>query len=214
MKAFVSWSSGKESCMSLFRIQKAFDVKYLFNMVSEDGRHSRSHGVDKKLIQMQAEALGIPLIQQSSTWQSYEDVFKTAIIKLKEEGISAGIFGDIDMQQHRDWVENVCADTGINPILPLWQEEREKLVREFIDAGFKAVVVVVNEKYMGKEWLGRTIDESFIADLKSLPEVDIAGEKGEYHTFVFDGPNFKKPVEFYEKQKIYNDGYWFLDLKA
>ena len=214
MKAFVSWSSGKESCLSLFRMQKELDIKYLFNMVSEDGKHSRSHRMDKKLIQMQAEALGIPLIQQSSTWQSYEDVFKTAMIKLKEEGIITGVFGDIDMQSHRDWVEKVCAHAGIGSILPLWQEEREKLVREFIGEGFKAVVVVVNEKYLGKEWLGRIIDESFIADLKFLPEVDVAGEKGEYHTFVFDGPNFKKPVEFSEKQKIYNDGYWFLELQA
>lgn len=212
MKAFVSWSSGKESCLSLFRMQKELDVKYLFNMIDEDGKHSRSHRLDKKLIQLQAEALGIPLIQQSSTWQSYEDVFKRTVAKFKNEGIAAGVFGDIDIQQHRDWVENVCAHVDIKSILPLWQEKREKLVREFIDAGFKAVVVVVNEKYLGKEWLGRIIDESFISDLKSLPEVDIAGEKGEYHTFVYEGPNFKNPVAFSEGQKVYNNGYWFLDL--
>ena len=212
MKAFVSWSSGKESCLSLFRMQKELDVKYLFNMIDEDGKHSRSHRLDKKLIQLQAEALGIPLIQQSSTWQSYEDVFKQTVTTLKDKGIAAGIFGDIDLQQHKDWVENVCAHVGIKSILPLWQEEREKLVREFIDAGFKAVVVVVNKKYLGKEWLGRIIDESFISDLKSLPEVDVAGEKGEYHTFVFDGPNFKNPAAFSEGEKVYNNGYWFFDL--
>ncbi len=214
MKAFVSWSSGKESCLSLFRMRKEVDVKYLFNMIDEDGKHSRSHRLDKKLIQLQAKALGIPLIQQSSTWQSYEDVFKQMVAKLKDEGIAAGIFGDIDMQAHRDWVENVCVYAGIKSILPLWQEERERLVCEFIAAGFKAVVVVVNEKYLGKEWLGRIIDESFIADLKSLPEVDVAGEKGEYHTFVYDGPNFKNPVAFSEGEKVYNNGYWFFDLRV
>ena len=72
--------------------------------------------------------------------------------------------------------------------------------------------MVVNEKYLGKEWLGRIINESFIADLKSLPEVDVAGEKGEYHTFVYQGPNFKNPVRFSKGEKVYNDGYWFLDL--
>ncbi len=212
MKAFVSWSSGKESALALYRGMKKYKIEYLLNMAAEDGKHSRSHRIKPELIRQQADAMGLSLIQKNTTWDNYEDVFKQALSDLKKENVRTGIFGDIDMQAYRDWVENVCAYVDIKPMLPLWQEEREKLVREFICAGFKAVVVVVNEKYMGKEWLGRIVDESFIAGLKTLPGVDIAGEKGEYHTFVFDGPNFKKPVAFSKGEKVYDEGYWFLDL--
>jgi len=98
--------------------------------------------------------------------------------------------------------------------LPIWNEEREPLLREFIDAGFKAIIVVINEKFIGKEWLGREIDKQFIEDLKTQEDIDLCGEKGEYHTFVYDGPIFKEAVKFNISNKINKDEYWFLDLKA
>jgi len=212
MKAFTSWSSGKESCLSLFKVSKDVEISYIFNMISEDNKHSRSHGVDRDLIKLQAECLGIPLLQRSSSWDSYEQVFKQALGELKKKGIKIGVFGDIDVQAHRDWVERVCTESGIIPILPLWQREREELVSEFIDTGFKAIVVSINNKFLGKEWLGRNIDEKFIADLKKRGNVDVAGEAGEYHTFVYNGPCFKKPVEFETSGIVEKDGYSFLEI--
>ncbi|MBU4305078.1 MAG: diphthine--ammonia ligase [Candidatus Omnitrophica bacterium] len=212
MKAFVSWSSGKESCLSLFRTQKKLQVEYLFNMAAEDGRHSRSHGIGSDLIQSQADALGLALIQRNSSWPDYEETFKKTLVGLKEEGVTAGVFGDIDVQAHRDWVEGVCGFAGIKAVLPLWQEQREPLVREFIDAGFRAVVVCVNSRYLGREWLGREIDDKFIADIKKTGTSDIAGERGEYHTFVFDGPLFKKPLKFSAGEKRQDNEYCFLEL--
>jgi len=131
---------------------------------------------------------------------------------LKKQGVVCGVFGDIDLQEHRDWVERVCRETGIKAILPLWQRKREELIKEFIDAGFKAVVCATNADYLGKEWLGRKVDKKFIEDLKDKGGVDLCGEKGEYHSFVFDGPVFKKAVRFTVGRKIFKKQHWFLEL--
>ncbi|MBI4844898.1 MAG: diphthine--ammonia ligase [Candidatus Omnitrophica bacterium] len=215
VKAFVSWSSGKESCLALYRAKKDYDVKYLFNMMSEDNKRSRSHNIAVELIRQQAQCLGIELVQKSASWADYEDVFKNLLKeKFFKEDILTGIFGDIDVQEHRAWVEKVCAFAGMKAVLPLWQQKRESLLKEFIGLGFKAVVVVVNSDYLSDRWLGREIDMSFMRDLKEQTTADVCGENGEYHTFVYDGPVFKKPVQFKRGKKIKNDNYWFLELKG
>lgn len=190
MRAFCCWSGGKESALSLYKAkQEGMDVSYLLNMVSEDGKHCRSHGVSSDLLKKQAGCIGIPIIQSRSSWQDYERKFKEAVSNL--DGIEAGIFGDIDLQEHKDWVEGVCKDLGIKSILPLWNENRENLLRQFIKLGFEAVVVASKLDSL----IGRIVDEKFIKDLKTMNNIDLCGEKGEYHTFVFKGPIFKKPVE-------------------
>jgi diphthine-ammonia ligase len=208
-KAFVSWSGGKESCLSLFKSIRDFEIKYLLNMITEDGKYSRSHGIGVDLLKSQAEATGIPIIQRKTSWDDYEVTFKHAVGDLY---IDAGIFGDIDLQGHRDWVERICKETGINPVLPLWNQKRNDLLNSFIEVGFKAIIITVNTKYMGKKWLGRIVDKDFIRDLEKLDNVDLAGEKGEYHTFVFDGPIFMKPVEFNVGREMYKDEYCFLEI--
>ncbi len=215
MKVFVSWSGGKDTCLAYHRAKyiDKFDFKYLLNMATEDGNRSRSHGINTSLLKAQAEAMRIPIVQIKTTWQTYEAEFKKAVLNFKEEGIKAGIFGDIDLQEHRDWVERVCKEVGIKPLLPLWKEEREKLLEQFIRAGFKAIVVATNAKFLGEEWLGRQIDGQFIEDLKTLGYIDLCGEKGEYHTFVYEGPIFKKSVDFIVGRKFLKDKYWFLELR-
>ncbi len=214
MKAFVSWSGGKDTSLACYRAKNIddFEVKYLLNMVSEDGKHSRSHGVSSKLLKLQAEAIGIPIVQRKTTWKTYEEEFKRAVSDLEKDGIEAGVFGDIDLQGHRDWVERVCKEIGIRPILPLWKEEREKLLEEFIQAGFKAIVVATNADFLGEEWLGREINGKFIEGLKAIGDVDLCGERGEYHTFVYDGPIFKNVIEFTVGEKVLKDKHWFLEL--
>ena len=211
MKAFISWSGGKESCLSCYEAMQSKDIEvsYLLNMISEDGRRSRSHGISVELLRVQSEAMGIPILQIRSSWEDYEKRFKRAVLELKEKGIKAGIFGDIDLEQHRAWVERVCKEIGIKAILPLWGREREDILKEFINLGFEAIVVATS---FDKNWLGRKIDKKFLQELKTLEEIDLCGENGEYHTFVTDGPIFKKRIKILET-KIVNQGKnLFLDI--
>jgi uncharacterized protein (TIGR00290 family) len=183
-------------------------------MISEDGRCSRSHGVSSALIKLQAEAIGIHLLQRKTSWENYEKEFKRLVNRLKKQDIRMGIFGDIDLQEHREWVERVCRGIDIEPMLPLWKKDREKMLREFIGLGFKAIVVATDRKILGKEWLSRIIDEEFIEELKAKGNIDLCGERGEYHTFVYDGPIFRRPVRFITGRKIFGDRNWFLELVA
>ena len=214
MKAFVSWSGGKETSLSCYKVMQNQDVKvaYLLNMTSEDGKYSRSHGIGSDLLRAQSEAIEIPIVQRKTSWKTYEEEFKRAVSDLKKDGIEAGVFGDIDIQEHRDWVERLCREIGIKPLFPLWKEKTEELLKEFIQTGFKAIIVSTNPDLLGKEWLGREINGEFIEGLKTLGDIDLCGEKGEYHTFVYDGPIFRKPVKFIVGEKIFRDKHWFLGL--
>jgi len=213
---FCSWSGGKESALALYRaIGSGIAVNRLINMVTEDGSHSRTHGIEAALLSLQARAIGIPLIQRKTTWEGYEEEFKKVLFGLSDEGISRGVFGDIDMEEHRAWVERVCSECGVRPSLPLWLAKRDDLLSEFINSGFKAVIVAVDRNYLDDTWIGREIDGTFVKDLESLGDsVDICGERGEYHSFVYDGPIFHNPVQF-EKGGIRSaPGYYFLDIGA
>jgi len=213
-KAFVSWSGGKDSALAYYNAIKNEKVKvtYLLNMLSENGTQSRSHHLSVSTLKTQAQAMGIPTMQRQATWGGYEEEFKKALVIFKQEDIQAGVFGDIDVQEHRDWVERVCSESGLKAILPLWQRSRESLMEEFIATGFKAVIVAVKLECMGAEWLGRELDAQFVEDMRHLSQVDLCGENGEYHTFVYDGPIFKKPVEFITGKKRLKDKRWFLEI--
>jgi len=214
--AFCSWSGGKESALALFRAQRSgFAISRLINMVTEDGTHSRTHGLGADLLSLQARALGIPLTQRRTTWNGYEEEFKRVLSLLHAEGILRGVFGDIDMEEHRAWVERVCSDCDVRPSLPLWLEKREDILSEFINEGFKAVIVAVDRHYLDERWIGREIDRAFVDDIRALGgDVDICGEKGEYHTFVYDGPIFQRPVPFEKGGIRSTDEYFFLDVRA
>jgi uncharacterized protein (TIGR00290 family) len=189
------------------------DVRYLANMVTEDGQRSRSHGISAAVIKKQAEALGIPIVQRPTTGDTYEAEFTRMLKDFKQEGIEGGIFGDIDFTPHREWIERVCAGTGITPHLPLWQESQQKLMEEFIDAGFIAVVVAVKAELFGQETLGRKVDRKFLSHLVARDkEITPCGEAGEYHTLVIDGPLFKKRLEIRESEKVTRVDHHFLEI--
>ena len=209
LKVFVSWSGGKDSTLAAFKASKDGEIVGLLNLVREDGRSY--HGLTGELIAKQAEAMEIPIFQRRTSWDDYEENFKSAVTDLKELGVEAGVFGDIDIQEHREWVERVCKELDIKPILPLWNRERDEIISEFIKSGFEALVVATDAKYLGKEALGRAIDYDFIDYLRKH-DVDICGEAGEYHTFVTGGPLFTKTVRIDEADKILRDGHWFLDI--
>ncbi len=211
---FCSWSGGKDSCLALYKMLAEGNVcKALFTMVDESGKNSRSHGLSPDLLKLQADSIGIPLITSNAAWDEYEKVFTEKLISFKSSGITAGVFGDIDLDAHRLWEEKVCSSVQMNAILPLWKFSRAQLIKEFVDENFKAMIVVVNTGYMPDKFLGRVIDKELIVELESIG-VDPCGENGEYHSFVFDGPIFLKKIDFKKSDIVYSNEYAFLQLKS
>jgi uncharacterized protein (TIGR00290 family) len=214
-KAFVSWSGGKDCCLACFKaMNDGLDVRFLLNMATEDGMRSRSHGLSKEVLEMQAQAIDLPLIQRMTSWNNYEQEFSKVLLELKEQGVTDGIFGDIDLDEHRLWVERVCQEYGITPHLPLWAQDQSALLREFIDSGFKALIVAVDASVMGEEWLGRVVDANLVVDLEKAGNITPCGEAGEYHTLVIGGPIFKKDLEVSTAERIMRDNHWYLDIKS
>ncbi len=212
-QVFTSWSGGKDSCFACYRaISSGLKVRYLANMIKEDGRRSWSHGLSPELLKVQSEAIGIPLVQQRTAGDKYEASFKNMLLAFKQEGITGGVFGDIDIEEHRQWVERVCQGVDVTPYLPLWGQSQEEILSDFIGSGFEAVVVVTKADLLGEEWLGRKVDMDFIASLKQTGGIQLCGEAGEYHTFVTDGPLFDQRIEILESNRVLRDGYWFLEI--
>ena len=192
-RAFFSWSGGKDSMLALHRVLAAgARVEALLAMFDEAGERSRSHALPPRLMQAQADALGIPLVMRKASWTDYEAVFTDQLQRFAAEGITHGLFGDIDLQAHRDWEEKVCGAAGISAALPLWKEPRRALVDELLSLGYRSRVVCVDARFLDAGFCGREFNASFIADLPA--GVDACGENGEFHTFVFDGPHFSRPV--------------------
>jgi diphthine-ammonia ligase len=213
-RVFASWSGGKDGCLAVYRAKRGGrDIRYLLNMVTEDGQRSCSHGISAAVIKRQAEALGTPIAQHPTTNETYEAVFVRTLQEFKREDIGGGVFGDIDFNPHREWIERVCRQAGIVPYLPLWLEDQSKLMEEFIDAGFQALVVAVKADLFGKEVLGRTIDREFLSYLAGLKkDITPCGEAGEYHTLVVDGPLFKKRLDITKSEKVSRGDHHFLEI--
>ena len=193
MSAFFSWSGGKDSMLALHRALAAgHEVRALLAMFDESGQRSRSHAISPVLMQAQADALGIPLVMRRAGWADYEAVFVDQLQAFARQGIATGLFGDIDLQPHRDWEEQVCARAGLRAELPLWGEPRRALADELLALGYRARVVCVDARVLDRSFCGRAFDAAFLADLP--PGVDACGENGEFHTFVYDGPRFAHAV--------------------
>ena len=215
-QVFTSWSGGKDSCFACYQAAvSGLKVRYLLNMITEDGKRSWTHGLSTELLQMQSQAIGIPLVQRQTTMASYETEFKDVLFTLKQTGISGGVFGDIDLEEHKEWVDRICRQVNITPYLPLWGQSQEKILRSFIASGFEAIIVVARADLFGEEWLGRKMDWEFLSHLAKLKQtsgIQPCGEAGEYHTFVIDGPLFNQRVEILETNKVLREGHWFLEI--
>ena len=195
MKVFCSWSGGKESCLACYQaIQEGHKVSSLLTMVTTTGSYSRSHRLSREVLIAQSQALGIGLDQKRVSWNTYEREFIKALNAFKQEGIEGGVFGALYLSDDRAWVERVCAEAGIVPLLPLWGMGGRNLFRAFIEAGFEAIVVAVRSDIMDDHWLGKRIDGEFMEEMEKSG-IDACGENGEYHTLVVDGPIFNKRIE-------------------
>jgi len=210
----VSWSGGKESCLACYEaLRDGHDVRYLFNTVSAEYRRVRFHGTRDSLIRRQAEAVGIPLVQRPTTPDGYEQEFKEAIRNVLPDGIEAVVFGDLHLDRNREWAEGICRELGLQAIEPLWGRSSQDALSAFIECGFEAIVVCTQADLLGKEWVGRTVDVTFLEEISRLEHVDVCGENGEYHTLVLDGPLFRKRLHISQSQTVFRDGYWFLDIR-
>jgi uncharacterized protein (TIGR00290 family) len=210
MNTLVSWSGGKDSCYAAMLAKKeGANLSVLLNVMNETGQRSRSHGLPASLLKKQASAAGIPIRLIQSSWQDYEQNFTNALKELKEGYLlQQAVFGDIDLQAHRDWEEMVCARADLNTVLPLWQQDRKQLLQDMLSAGIKTMIVSCQEK-MGPEFLGRILTTDIIPELESMG-VDPCGENGEFHTAVLDCPLFKNAIDLPFTGKDLHAGYWFL----
>ena len=206
-----SWSGGKDSCFAChLALAQGYKISHLVNFISQQYQRVSFHGTEKRLIQLQSQAIGIPVLQKATTPDGYEAEFKEAVLALLPEGIKGMVFGDIYLDEHREWVERVCAELGIEAVEPLWGESTESVLSGFIEAGFEAIVVGAKAELIDQEWVGRGVDIDFMNYLKSK-DIDLCGENGEYHTLVVNGPLFKRKIEITKSRIVKREGYWFLD---
>ena len=229
-KAIFNWSSGKDSALALYKIlqEDQFEIISLLTSINQEFQRISMHGVHVSLLEKQAESLDLNLIKmeipKEPSMEEYQDIMSKTMNEIKSQGVTHSIFGDIFLEDLRKYREDQLQAIGMEAIFPLWKINTNDLIHEFLDLGFKTVVTCVNETYLDKSFAGRIIDHKFLKDLPS--NVDPCGENGEFHTFTFDGPIFKNPVEFeigetvmktYPKPKTEESEsgdyvFWFCDL--
>lgn len=208
----VSWSGGKDACLALHRALASDDCGGLFTVMDEGGARTRSHGLRLEVVQAQADALGLPLRTVRASWETYEEAVVEGLRALKAEGVTAAVFGDIDTESHRAWEERVCAAAGLEARLPLWQEPRAAVLRDFLESGHAARIVAVREGLLDPALLGRVLDAGLIAEIEAAG-CDPCGEFGEYHTVAVGGPRFRHPVRLAAGGRVLVRGVWALDFE-
>lgn len=207
-----SWSGGKDSYFAFYKaIQGGANPRVLFNVMNEHGDRSRSHGIPKEVLLEQAQCLELPVEFIESTWSEYEKRFIAKLKALKSDyGFTHAVYGDIDIQSHRDWEEKVSGAADVEAVLPLWQGDRLDLVHDMINSGVRALIVSCKAE-LADHILGKYIDKSLIAVFQMLG-IDACGENGEYHTLVVDGPVHKEPLEVKTGSQVTHGHYSFLEL--
>jgi diphthine-ammonia ligase len=204
-----SWSGGKDSCLAVYlALKKGMHIGHLVHF----DRSNNLHGVDPKMIRLQAALMGIPLIQQKVASEDFEQEFRKTIGTLAKNGARGMVFGDIYLEPHKEWVDRMCGELGIEAIEPLWAMKTENIIEQFLHQGFETIVASGNQKLIDRKFIGRVMDREFIEYLKSN-KLDVCGENGEFHTFVTSGPLFKGRIEIKQSEITSRDGFWFVDIQ-
>ncbi|TGE10653.1 diphthine--ammonia ligase [Hymenobacter fodinae] len=196
----MNWSGGKDSALALYHALRnpQLHVKALLTSVNTHYQRVSMHGVRLELLEAQAQRIGLPLTQlrlpEMPDMAEYEAQMRATLAPLQEQGITHSVFGDIYLEDLRQYREQQLARVGMQAVFPLWQRPNAELLREYLALGFRAVVVCVNDRYLDQSFCGRLLDEDFLRDLPA--GVDSCGENGEYHSFVFDAPYFSSPIPF------------------
>ncbi len=226
-KVIFCWSGGKDSALALYTVlqENKYEVIALLTTLNEQFKRISMHGVREELLDKQAESIGLPLIKMyvnEGTNTEYENTMEALLLEYKKQGISKIIFGDIFLEDLRSYRENNLAKVGLTAEFPLWKRDTKDLIQEFLKLEFKTITCCVNDGFLNEDQVGVVINSDFI---ESLPvNVDPCGENGEYHTFCFEGPIFKKTIKFSVGEKIYKaleiknsdttatKGFWFSEL--
>lgn len=213
----LAWGGGKDSAMALHRLREddRYQVVCLLSTITTDFNRVSMHGIRRKLLIRQVEELGLPLMEVTLTKDAdsnqYDRKMEEAMRRLRQRGIRGVAFGDIHLEDVRRYREERISSTGMEAVFPLWGQDTESLAREFVDLGFGAVVVCVDGRVLCPSLVGRDYDMAFLADLPT--GVDPCGENGEFHTFVYKGPTFRRNVSFTKGEIVKRDGgFYFCDL--
>jgi uncharacterized protein (TIGR00290 family) len=207
-KAFFNWSGGKDSALALYRAQQeGIAIDALVTSINSSSDRVSMHGVRRELLVQQVLAIGLPLhtieLPQMPDMKTYEQAVHQIHAQLKVEGFTHGVFGDIFLEDLKIYREELLLKDGLQCLFPIWKQPAKELLQQFIETGFKAIIVCVNSAYLDQSFCGRLLDESFLNALP--PTVDPCGENGEYHSFVFDGPIFSKPISFKKAELVYKE---------
>ena len=231
-KTFFNWSSGKDAALALYHLQQdaRYEVRQLVTTINSHFDRISMHGLRRELLKQQAQSIGIPLscieLPREPSMEEYEGIMRQNLQQLHNEGFTTAAFGDIFLEDLRAYREDQLRKLGFRACFPIWKRNTTELIREFLDLGFKAVLVSIDAQLLEPSFAGRDIDRNFIRDLP--PGVDPCGENGEFHAFCYDGPIFDKPVRFSLGEKVYKEyiapnrdkqqedeqtiGFWFRDL--
>lgn len=214
-KVIASWSGGKDSALALYEIRDRYDVRALLTTVTEGYDRISMHGVRRTLLERQARALGCPLkivtISPQGSNEEYESKMRAALQNFIAEGVSSVVFGDIFLEDVRKYREDRLLTVGLQGIFPLWGRDTRDLAHRFIDLGFRAVICCVDTQQIDGAFAGRTYDRRLLADLP--PTADPCGERGEFHSFVYTGPMFQRPVFWVPGRKTLRDNrFYYCDL--
>ena len=216
-KVIVSWSGGKDSAFALHELQKSkrYDPVSLLTTVTEGYDRVSMHGVRNSLLELQARSIGLPLetisISKNSSNEEYESKMMDTLTRFAALGISSVAFGDIFLEDLKKYREEKLARLNMSGVFPIWKRDTSKLAREFINMGFKAILTCVDSKYLNEKFAGRCFDEDLLLELPK--SVDPCGENGEFHSFVFDGPVFKRRITFNKGNVVLRDSrFYYCDL--
>ena len=215
-KILFSWSGGKDSSLALYKLQKEgnYSIESLFTTLSEEYQRVNFHAIPAELLDIQAQAIGLPLdkafITKSDNIEEYAKKLESSLLKYKNEGINTIAYGDIYLEDLRDFRINCLAQIGMDSIYPIWKTDTAENIKEFVDLGFKAILTCIDTNFLDKSFAGREIDSQFIKDLPV--NVDPCGENGEFHTFVYDGPIFKYPINFKKGENVQIDNFCYFGI--
>jgi uncharacterized protein (TIGR00290 family) len=210
------WSGGKDSAMALHALLQQSDVRVtaLLTTVTEAYDRISMHGVRRELLAQQAASIGVPLhevlIPPQCVNPIYEARMEQALRQHYDVGVRKVAFGDIFLEDLRAYREKNLARIGMTALFPIWKRDTRELIRHFHAHRFRAIAVCIDPQVLDPSFVGREFDASFFRDLP--PTVDACGENGEFHTFVFDGPIFRRPIPVRTGEIVHRDGFVFCDL--
>jgi uncharacterized protein (TIGR00290 family) len=216
MKTLVSWSSGKDSAWMLHVLKQdpSIEIGGLLTTMNEQFDRVAMHAVRRNLVDAQAEAAGVPLRTVPLPWpctnEEYETRMRSAVAAAVAEGFTHVAFGDLFLEDVRRYREEKLAGSGLTPLFPIWGIPTDELAVRMVDGGLRSVLTCVNPKHLDRSFAGRQFDRALLGDLPG--SVDKCGERGEFHSFAWDGPMFRHPVSVQVGEIVDRDGYVFADL--